>query len=556
VKPKLHSNIDVLDIGSPGNLLLSSLASTLRQGLDNRVKAVAVLRHSSVSRPLTQALPFTPSTIQIGLILDSEHAFRLVDYGPSAEDLEDNSSFRNFWGEDKAELRRFKDGRILECVVWDVKTVDEKARIPGLIVMHILGRHFGVDGSTVIETWQSSFDTVLRLPSEVSGIYDRFSPKIGFKTAMVAFDALAKRIKELPDLPLAILTISPVSDQLRYTGVFSPVAIPTASMGSFPQWMRYLPVMEVIIEFEKSTKWPDDLRAIQKMKLAFFEQIARSIIKDQTGAKARVVVGDASIFSDIDDCARLDVITSEGWAFSLRIWHDREAVLLDRIIDDRPHVLKPLERRQDDTKNVKERRQAVRAKDVYLRRFIHAPKHHRAVLNLCHRYTAFAGTVRLAKRWFASHWFLGAHVSPEAVELICAKIYVGNGNDLGGNLDEGKDDRPGLPITKERGFSQVIKFLMEWQWEEGLIIPVYGSGEPINVTEATAVSDTSAWRLFTEEDRTGKMWTRNGPDAVVARRVTSFAKAAWLALEQGIITQNWDVKVFLSLTSILKWFSR
>jgi U3 small nucleolar RNA-associated protein 22 len=49
------------------------------------------------------------------------------------------------------------------------------------------------------------------------------------------------------------------------------------------------------------------------------------------GTKACTVLGDTSS-SDIEDQARLDIVTPEGWVFSLQIWHDREAALLDRII--------------------------------------------------------------------------------------------------------------------------------------------------------------------------------------------------------------------------------
>ena len=72
---------------------------------------------------------------------------RLVDHGPVAGEEDQIAAFRELWGR-KSELRRFKDGMIVESVVWDVKTVDERAHIPTLIVKFLLQHHFGLTSSS------------------------------------------------------------------------------------------------------------------------------------------------------------------------------------------------------------------------------------------------------------------------------------------------------------------------------------------------------------------------------------------------------------------------
>ena len=220
---------------------------------------------------------------------------------------------------------------------------------------------------------------------------------------------------------LAILNASPVSPALRYTDVFIPVTIPLASRNGLPVAVSYLPVMEVIIEFDKSGHWPDNLYAIQKIKLAFFEWLAVSSMAAVKGLYAAVVLRDQGQRSDIQDEAALDIVTPEGWGFRARIWHDREATLLDGVIHDQAHVPKAL-RRNRTGEEARERESAILAREVYTRRFVHAPRHHRAIAALAQRFTAFAGTVRLAKRWFAAHWLLGGHVSEEAVELLVGNV--------------------------------------------------------------------------------------------------------------------------------------
>ncbi|KAI0748842.1 Nrap protein [Fomes fomentarius] len=524
----------VADHGSVYNALIAQLTSILRRGLGNRAKAITVLHPSSDNRPLSQALPSSSSVIHLGIILDTEHAFRLVDHGPTAEEQESERAkqFRDFWGE-KAELRRFKDGSITESVVWDVKNAEERAHVPATIVRHLLRRHFAI-GADAVSTWQALFDALVKAPESVRSLYEARGAAMGFKTALSAFDTLVKHIKALDEqLPLAVLNVSPVSPALRYTEVFVPVAIPLAVRAGLPVSASYLPAMEVIVEFEKSGRWPDDLRAIQKIKLAFLERLATCLMAAVKGLHANVALGDGTERTEIQDEAALDIVTAEGWAFRARIWHDREATLLDRVIDDQPHVPKAF-RRPVESGEARERLVAVRARELYTRRFVHAPRHHRAVAAVSHRLPAFAGAVRLVKRWFAAHWLLRSHVSEEAVELLCAYVFLRMGARPAAEGEGAASRTAGVPSTKERGFAQVLEFLKDWDWTKGLVVPLdYGEREASTSSAsatATATAGSVAWSLVTEFDPTGRMWTSSGPDATVARRVTALAKAAWDSL--------------------------
>ncbi|EKM53177.1 uncharacterized protein PHACADRAFT_259350 [Phanerochaete carnosa HHB-10118-sp] len=537
LKPSIHV---VLDTGSAYNALLATLESTVRIGLGNRAKAVAILHSSVSSRPLSQAQPAFPPVIYIGLILDTEHAFRLVDHGPPAEESETQETrrFRELWGE-KSELRRFKDGSIAESAVWDIRNADERAQIPFFIARYLVHRHCGVPESNM-RAWQSDFDSVLRVPHELANLYQSVGAQAGFKAAMTAFDTLVKNIKALDDqLPLAVLNISPVSESLRYTSVFAPVAMDQKLEGTLPACARYVPVMDVIIEFEKSGRWPDDLRAIQKIKLAFFETLGSALMSSAPGLCATIVLGDAAHVSEIEDAGCLELITPDGWAFNARIWHDREATLLDQLIDDKPHLPKHIKKKLAKANPVngsgpdpRLRAQAMHAKDVYTRRFIHAPRHHRAIAALAHRFTAFASTVRLVKRWLASHWLLRAHVSEEAAELLCAHVFLG--------ATRTTKDRESVPGTKERGFVMVVHFLKDWEWEKGVFVPLYGDekaemseGETKQAeVEIKAGDCRGVWVVSTEHDEEGHMWTAECPDGIAARRVQTVAKASWTALQE------------------------
>lgn len=492
-----QSTSTVIEHGSSDAALLASISSLLRRGLGNRTQAIAILQPVTPYRPISSAESPSTSIIHIGLIYDPAHAFRLVDHGPSAEDQDSNvaKEFRYLWGS-RAELRRFKDGRITESVVWEVTTSDERAHIPVSIVRHLLQLHFGLSAKYA-RTLQTPFDNILQFPDDVRRLHRATG---GCKAALTAFDGVVRSLKALDEqLPLALLNVSPISEYLRYTSTFAPLPIPASVSAELPESLRFLPTIPIILEFEKSSKWPDDLKAIQKIKLAFFETIAQSLMSSNPGLKASIATGGSS--NPFQGYAALEIFTAEGWSFSAFIWHDREATLLDRIIDPSKMFVSP----SDQKYNAREQREAKVAQELYTRRFIHAPRHHRAIVNLCHKYSAYSGTVRLVKRWLAAHWLLQTHVSEEAVEIICALPFVGG-------KQKSTESAAAVPHSKERGFSLVLEFLKDWDWKEPLCLTLYEDDPPATAPE---------------------MWTSNGPDAIAVHRLRAFAKEASKALRDA-----------------------
>lgn len=517
----------LVEHGSSDAALLASVASILRRGLGNRTKAIAILQPDTPFRSISSAQSPNTSTIYIGLIYDPAYAFRLVDHGPSAEKQDSNvaQEFRRLWG-DRAELRRFKDGRIAESVVWEVATSDERAHIPVSIVQHLLQLHFGISAEYV-RTLQTPFDSVLRLPDDVRRLHRAAG---GYKAALTAFDDIVRSLKALDEqLPLALLNVSPISEYLRYTSTFVPLPVPASTTITLPESLRFLPTIPIILGFEKSSKWPDDLKAIQKVKFAFFESIARSLMASNPGLKASVAIGDSS--NPFQGHPKLEIFTAEGWAFSASIWHDREVTLLDQIIGSSTTLVHP----SDQEHGAREQREAKAARELYTRTFVHSPRHHRAIANLCHKYSAYSGTVRLVKRWIAAHWLLKTHVSEEAIEIICARPFVSGNQAL-------TEDAATVPHSKERGFALVIEFLGNWKWEEPLFIPLYEDNTPAPAPEIVAVSaKQGVWTLSTVEDRAGRMWTSHGPDYIAAHRLRALAKEA-IKILQDAETDS-DIKV-------------
>ena len=541
VQARNEDSLDVLDRGSYLAYIYSEMDRILRRALGNRVKAVAIVHASSLPRPITQSQPSPQTAIDLCLILDPEHAFRLIDRGPAVDAPQPEiDAFRQLWG-DKAELRRFADGSIIECVVWEGD--GERAEIPTRIVKHILARHFNLKKACNVH---SAYNQLVVQHESVLRLMIGNGPIGGYKGAMQAFDELVKAIKGMT-LPLSLVACLPCVEELRYTSVFLPSPVPLTRLERIPECLRYTPIYDAVLQFEKSAKWPDDLGAIQKLKLAWFEAIAKEIMAKLEGSYARVAMD--VLASPVEDGAGLEIVLPTGYGFRLRVYHDREKLLLEKAISDKS--LQPFQRAD-----------AERALEVHKNRFLDLPRHHSAIINVHYRHAGFSPTVRLVKRWFSAH-LLSNFISPELVELLCAYVFL-------------RPDPQVTPTTGPAGFARTVTFLSTWDWRNSLLaVPLYSVAGGDAVKEVTFLPDvrnavvtafeerrardpgmsSGAWHIATEQDIDGVWWCRNGrgPTPMVADRVVALAKATVEVIQQGL-ESHLSVKVIrfqaIPLTSV------
>jgi U3 small nucleolar RNA-associated protein 22 len=464
---------------------------------------------------------------------------KLVDHGPPAEDTEGCESFRQFWG-DKSELRRFNDGRITESVVWELtgQSSNERFQIPSRIVRHIVERHLGIPAHD-ITIFDTKYDGLVSIPADVTARYSTLAPSTApeavQRMALTAFDELVKDIKAMENLPLSLVNAVPADESLRYSSCLPPIPLVSKALHSLPDCSKYIPTMEIVLQFEQSTRWPDDLEAIQKVKVALLDAVAQALLAN--GAPHAVVAWDGNN-RPLEDHVALEVILASGFAFRARVQHDRERTLMERIISDKHGT------------SEYERKKAQAALERHTRHFISLPTHHAAVLSLQRRCPSYSHAVRLFKRWISAHW-LSPHISTEAAELICAEVY----------LNPGAQESP---CSGQAGFSRTIAFLTNWDFRESPIaLPLYtvsgaeGSnrvglpGEVLAKVQELFTGHISvdpalshgAWTLATEQDYSGHMWTEN-VTALVASRVREVAKATMSYMNAGMAAGSLDTKVF------------
>ncbi|CAD6577034.1 MAG: hypothetical protein ASARMPRED_008105 [Alectoria sarmentosa] len=437
--------------------------------------------------------------VQLGLLFNPENVSRTVDRGPSTEDKVAAAKFRRFWG-DKAELRRFKDGSILESLTWSIS--DPTDNVLKQIVAHVVRRHLGKDAVDSIDLIGESYDHLL--PRQISAINH---PSTLFQPVMIALDGLEKEVRALEGLPLEIRQISAADAQLRYSSLRIPALHPFQDMEP----------ADICVQFEGSARWPDDITAVQRTKIAFLLKMGELLEESASGLKARLGLENCN--QRLLNIAFLDVHYPSGAFFRLRIHHEREFNLLERVL-------------KDASRNSTSGEDAASALSTYKRDFVQSPIHTQAVRTLSIRFPLLSPCMRLMKKWRDSH-LLSSHLSDELIEILTVRIFV--------------HPYPwSVPGSVMAGFLRTLTFISKWDWQNAPLIVDF-NGEMTGPEIESINLRFKAWRkidpvmnrvaIFAASnlDPSGTTWTEVGPSKVVAARLTSLARAACgLMKEQGL----------------------
>lgn len=429
------------------------------------------------------------SDLHVGLIVDPADANRIIDRGPSAKDTKEAAAFRRFWGE-KAELRRFKDGSIVECLVWTSN--DERRSIIHQVMSCILENHVGIEVAR-----QTKF------------IGDQYAHTMGqqqvgitsFQPMMSAFQTLERDIRGLDGLPLQISHVRASSPQLSYSSILAPLQAGETLMNQ---------PADVVLEFEGSTRWPDDLTAIQRTKIAFLLKLSELLSEAIQGIHARVGLENEGQY--LLNQSFLDIVYASGVSFRLRIHHDREGVLLSR-------------RLQLKTLSTLEKTDTASALAIYKRTFLKEPAHTQAIQLLCTRYPTLSPSIRLVKKWFVSH-LLSPHFHQSLIDLFVVRTFT--------------NPYPwDPPSSLNTALLRTFIFLSRWDWRnEPWIVDVSPENSALKDTDVAEIGTRfEAWRkidpalnrvaLFvaSSADREGNTWSEFWPLKVAAGRMTRLAKA-------------------------------
>ncbi|KAE8655090.1 putative ADP-ribosylation factor [Hibiscus syriacus] len=474
--------------------------SLLYQGLTDRAKFIRVIWRNTYSDFNVEnglsALDSVP--LFVGILVSSvEKAFRVVDIGPNAEKKDEALMFRKFWGE-KAELRRFQDGKIAESTVWESEQ-GSRHLILKRIVEFLLGRHLSLLEKDIVSVVdQLDFSLLLDGKDPVS-----HSGKL-----LGTFEELSKRLCSIEDVPLRISSVQPLDSAFRYTSVFPPETHPVANKKVDVARLHNLTPfcvqsLEVMIQ-ASSGNWPMNDVLIEKTKSVFLLKIAESL-QDNWGMTCIASEEDVDVFMD-------------GYAFRLRILHERGLSLVGKEIG------------HDQTKRV-----SAADKMLFVR-----SQHASMVNGLQFRYPIFGPVVRLAKRWLASHLF-SACLAEEAVELLVAHLFL-------------KPLPFDVPCSRITGFLRFLRLLAEYDWTfSTLIVDINGD---LSQNDEKEIDDhftqsrkaykentqigSKAMFLATAYDKSSEAWTRCSPNPLELKRLVAYSRSSANFLTKLILQNQTD----------------
>ncbi|CAL2273857.1 unnamed protein product [Prunus armeniaca] len=327
---------------------------------------------------------------------------------------------------------------------------------------------------------------------DFSLLYGTEDPISSSGSLLGAFEILSKQLRLIEDIPLKVSTVQPLDSAFRFSSVFPPEPHPLANeKGTFLR-LRSLPPscirpLEVMIQLEGSGNWPMDDVAIEKTKSAFLLKIGESL-HNNWGMTCTATEDDVDVFVS-------------GYAFRLKIWHERGLTLLRR------------ETGNDQVKQV-----SNMDRELYFR-----SQHSSMINGLQGCYAAYGPVVRLAKRWVASHLFSACLVE-EAIELLVAYIFL-------------KPLPFNAPSSRITGFLRFLRLLVDYDWTfSALVVDINNDLTPNDEKEISdnfmssrktyeenVQSVNPAMFLATAYDKASEAWTRFSPNSMELKRLMAYA---------------------------------
>lgn len=313
--------------------------------------------------------------ILLGVVVRADQWRRQLDHGPEATDLAAVADYKTLWG-DKAHLRRFKDGRILYCVLWD--RPEEQRHLILQDVARFLLKSEDVTLSGLI---LDSFLQCVSSAQPQQGGLSLISTAKAWHAFETAWDRLRAALLSVgtdsAELPLRIQSVRKMDDSGSSTGVRVPVASPlfatrSGSIMDDSESRRSSPLLEVcrvILQFEASGAWPAEIAAVERVKAALLLKLT-SVLQSKLGEAVSAVQVNSSF---------LDVFAA-GYVFRLLVFYPREIFI----------------------------RSAVTTVSNFAQcyhlwfHFEERPRLTAAIRALHGRYPAFGPTAQLVKRWLAS----------------------------------------------------------------------------------------------------------------------------------------------------------
>ncbi|EWC45051.1 hypothetical protein DRE_06331 [Drechslerella stenobrocha 248] len=446
--------------------------------------------------------------VSVFVTLDEHTSKCDTDYGPALDDPEGGARFRDFWQE-KSELRKFKDGRILETVRWE-KHPSPVEQIFTFLYQKIAGP---LQGKAFIRIHGPEFERLLD-----SG-HGGGSTNL-FDAAINEFSSITAMMHQIKDFPLSFRGIRTISPELCSTSVMPPLARLSyiGRPGYKPEKNNHsgLP-LEAEIEFEGSSSWPIDPEQQRRSEFGLLVKLGDELRKN--GSIAWVQVGMENFgghHSRKETRGFLDILTLSHYYFKFR---------LKRLRASAEVVTAPSSGKIGDAWHG-----FISSHDS------ERPHRHRdMVARKSNQHPYLRPVIRLVKKWFQSH-LLASFFNEEILELFGVVGF--------------KSCSPHtIPGSAFRGFERSIGELSQWDWRKRpLQIEIsrsFADDERANILTdfesrcLNSAKSDEVTLLVVVASAVGTIdWVNLSVPCLVATRMTQLAKEARILLPDPLAFAN------------------
>ncbi|KAK6352698.1 hypothetical protein TWF730_009509 [Orbilia blumenaviensis] len=455
----------------------------LSKGLGDRYKTMVFCVPKPPLRHLENVLgsekpDHDPYNLCISFTLDEKTCMRILEYGPGVQDTRGSTDFREFWG-DMAELRRFKDGRVMETVKWDA-TPSPTEQILGFLHRKLTSP-FQTKQPPIFHGCDS--EIYLTTPPLIQ------PPGDLYETAISEFQTVVNSIRQVNDFPLGFRKITGISPALSLTSVKPPLSC-----------SRYLEApLEGELDLESSSMWPVDPEQRRRSEFGLLLKLRAEL--EASGRFLTARVGITTTRNSDNTYCFLDLLTKSRYYFRFRL---KDAMdITPNGLNINPQIGPSLDTRNERLINTK---QTFNLQE--------------SAVQKCHQHQFFAPSLRILGKWIQSH-YLGLFFGNAILELFVAAVFS-------------PYFPVAIPSSTYCGFRRVIAYLSCWDWRrtplEVDVLRQFTDGERTQILkEFRADSWTNQGSeaclsvvLASEDGRVD--WIRHRIPRLVAIRMTQLAR--------------------------------
>ncbi|XP_025834948.1 nucleolar protein 6 [Agrilus planipennis] len=493
-------------------LLQKTIANFLQKGLGKRIKNLVPQCIESFIKDVGSKTQPEFNKLTFGITLDPEHAYKIVEIGPPADDKDAALEFQKFWG-NLAHCRRFNDGSIHEAVHFEAETFHEKRNIFKKIVNFVLSEKLQLKENYMFCNELEKFISPGKSTIEESTI-----------KVITTFDELTKLLRSLA-LPLGITAIHGKSDVFCYSDLFPPVPTthnPETDVTTLQndnivfkenanvKWIpNYCAPIECVIHLSLHSKWPNDFEALKHIKTAFYLKISE-LLKEKSNVKSNV----RPEFFDV---------YYKGYVFRFTLYHPKEIKFLKKEVDS------------TGTISYKDTEDSIN----YEKELDIACKISGALNGIQSQFSSFGPSNTLIKRWLRSQLIDNFYIPDIVINMLNASIYLNNVHLSNSNLPQVQ-------------FLRFLKFIQDSDWNLNAVVVNFNdeiTKEQLDSYETNFHQNRQNYPplyIITPYDNGKSLFTINTCGKEVLRRLAILATATYNVLLESFL-QTFEVKLLESI---------